>query len=927
MTGSIYPPLRLLPLSAACLMAFLGIHPVAYAADEVGIITQQRQVNVSGRGIATLRFEVENKTGQTQEFNETVDLPQGWFLLSTPAPFLLPAGSRDIRLIFLSVPRGIASGEYPIRYTVSASNNRSFNASETARVNVLGRSGLALTRLETPSNLLAGEAYKVVFQLKNKGNNPANYSLSVNDDDGYVDKISPKKLTLNAGEADTITVTGKIPKSLGESGAHQFILSAKGGGKIVEERVTIPLVARQPKGLGKYHSLYGLLTLSQSASSGSNQTQVEVALQGAIDRQGVHNISLKFRNGQSSSQRNNADQSNYNVGYQNKEWKVQIGHAGFSTGRLAGNSIAGIGAEIQYKPLNKDKKNALQLRAFSAESRSEATKKEKATGIIAQYRFNDLQVDIGGSLLNYAEEGEDKTTISSFNAGWTGEYLSIRGEFANDQQASARFLDITSQLGDVGLAANHLRGDTGFKGANEDIENNQLGFNWAINDRNRLDITARQNRSNLANDHTQAILATEEQRVNFSHLFGDELAIELAAAYILRDEKDLRDNPTTDKTTQSQSLRYRHSFDTVNISAEWEQGSRNDRINGNGSGSNKQLILDWKPANELNLSTTYSINEGLESNSSNQSLGFRGAYRFDRRRNISAFLQETQNDNTGITSDSFNLSYSHEFRNRHRLQLTANYTKSSGNGSEGFDDTNWRLQYSVPLSVPIRRRDDIGSLRGKAYFATTGEPAKNVIVDLDGQYAVTDQQGKFHYPNILAKDYELEIDSSRLDGSGYILGEKGSALAVSVNANQTERVKLQLQQGASLQGSLLTFVKDVKKAIHSTANEIQAELIEGEGLAGILIELCAMDETGCTATIQRRLTDSTGNFNFLGIAPGQWQLTVVDTKKIPKNFRLEKNNFMIDLQAGDGEKLIIKALPTEQTIKKQGPSGGFNVSG
>jgi len=50
-------------------------------------------------------------------------------------------------------------------------------------------------------------------------------------------------------------------------------------------------------------------------------------------------------------------------------------------------------------------------------------------------------------------------------------------------------------------------------------------------------------------------------------------------------------------------------------------------------------------------------------------------------------------------------------------------------------------------------------------------------------------------------------------------------------------------------------------------------------------------------------------------------------KKLPKNFRLEKNNILIDLEAGKEEILIIRALPTEQTIKKQGPSDGFSVSG
>jgi hypothetical protein len=104
-------------------------------------------------------------------------------------------------------------------------------------------------------------------------------------------------------------------------------------------------------------------------------------------------------------------------------------------------------------------------------------------------------------------------------------------------------------------------------------------------------------------------------------------------------------------------------------------------------------------------------------------------------------------------------------------------------------------------------------------------------------------------------------------------------------------------------------------------------LIEDRGLAGILMELRAVGQNSNKQSIHRRITDQSGGFDFIGIPSGQWQLNIIDLKKMPKNFRAEKTTLQVNLVEGKEQNVQIRILPTEQTIQKQGPLTGFSVSG
>jgi hypothetical protein len=897
----------------------------AFAADEVAITPSNRVFQTQGRGIVTLRFDVENRSGQTRDFIEQISLPAGWDLVSNLAPFPLAANARETRLIHVSVPRSATAGNFPVRYSVNARDNGSINGTETVNVSVDTVSSSELVMIATPPSLLGGNDYEATFQLRNTGNRAITYRLRVDDEDGYVKTVTPTTVTLQPSESSDIQVKGIIPPDITETTTHKFTLIAKGGGKVLEQDASIALISRTPKGLGKYHTLSGNLRLSYSGAgkSGGGQWQAEYQAQGALDKDGEHNVAVRLRNGQSSNTSHNDLQSEYQGRYWNDEWEVDAGHESFYAGRLSGNSVSGIGAEVTYHPKDKKGNKPLEARVFSGKSRPGIDTQEKATGAAVNYRFDELRTEIGASVLNHEKQGKPKQTITSANIGWTGSNLSVRAETAKDDDASAKAVDVTANWENIGANLNHVQGDTKFDGANADSKQTYGGITWRIDDDTTANLTANKTRDNLANDASREIRDSRSQEVKLTRKFGEERNIEISAGYRTRKEQDLRPNPTVNNTVKSAVLEYRHTVDELDWTAQWEQGKRDDKIKSSGAGSRQQLALNWRPDKQKSAGITWSRNNSLDSNTQNTAYGINGRYRINRKQDIDGYWQRSSSQD-GTKSDSLSISYRHELKNRHQLQLNTSHTRT--NAATSTKDNYWRVEYVMPLDIPLRKRNDVGTLGGFAFYADTDEPAKDMVLNLDGQYAVTDAEGKYFYPDILAKDYQLQVDPSRTDGVSYMLGEEGGVRTVKVDPGKLNRLDLPLQPGASVNGYVRTYAVN-KAAAAGKTGDVNAGLQVGDGLGGILLELQPLGDGAENRQAYKRLTDGDGSFSFLGIPPGQYQLVVVDTDKMPKHIRLEQTQFQLDLMAGEPQEIDIRAVPTEQTIQKVGPAGGLSVSG
>ena len=918
--------------------SLLVLTQVATAADEINITPAQRQITTKKLGIITLRFEVENRSGEAQQLQESLTLPTGWELITNTAPFYLASGARDVRLIHVVVPNGTPSGTYLIGYQISAQDNGGITSSQTVAIQVEEQAGIKLAAISPPSSLLSGESYDAGFLLENTGNHAVTYTLSADDDEGYITGISPRSIKLEAGESGEITVSGKIPANLAESSTYRINLSAKGGGKSTEESVTIPLISRTPKGIGKYQKLPGKLTTrytnqkhinADGSETDTSQAQVEYTARGAIDQEGKHNLEIQLRNGRdrNDSDINTKQQADYQINYSNDELEIKTGNQNFHTSNLSGNALSGIGVETVYKPKNKKQRKPLEVRAFAGQSRPHDLIKEKVSGAAVQYQVDEIEA--GASVIRHQKAQTDTEpskdeTITAVNAAWQGENTGIRTEVAKDSDAQAWSVDVNGQWHEVSANASYVSADTQFDGSNTDTKQVYANARYQIDDNTNIEANTRHTRNNLAQDQTKEIRQDKESQIKVSHSFGEERQIEVSLGHKQRTEKDLRPVATTDREIAATTLEYRHQFETFNVRAEVAHGLRKDRRKKSRHGNKQEFVFNWKPSKAIDINSNYSISNDLDSEGKATTAGINAAYKINRRNTLTGYLQRNKNDSENSHADSFEVKYSHDMKSLGTIDLSARRVNNLASDGKISHDNIMQVEYSVPLDMPIRKRTNIGSVRGKVHFAHDQRPASDVVLQMGGQYAVTDQNGEFNYPEVLAKEYPIQLDASRANTQGYMLSHNGEEATVNITPKKIAEPVLELYPASRITGKLQTYVPDSASALNIT--DSTDNLRADKGLSRVLIELRPTGEIGNRIT-HKRTTLYDGSFSFVGIPPGQWQLVVVDNDKVPANYHLEQTQFAVDLSSGGTKDILIRALPIAQTIKKNGPDNGFNVVG
>lgn len=919
--------------------SLLVLAQAATAADEVTITPRQRQVSIDKPGIITLKFEVENRSGQTQQFQESLSLPEGWELVTNTAPFQLTNGAREVRLVHISAPRGTASGAYKITYHVAANNNGSITNSQTVTVQMQEQAGIKLTAPTPPGSLLGGESYDFEFLVANTGNHPVTYTLSGHDEEGYITKVEPRQLTLQPGSSAAVKVNGSIPRDIEETTAYKLSLQARGGGKLAEESVTIPLISRTPKGIGKFQKLPGKLTSrytrqqqrqENGSTSDTTQAQIEYYARGAIDQDAQHNLEIRLRNGMDSSSTglDNRQQAAYQINYEAEEWQVKTGHHTFSASSLSGNALSGIGAEATYTPNNGERQKPLKVKAFTGQSRAGDTNKEKVAGAAVQYQWDEF--DSGASIIRHqkaatATEAAKQETIAAIEGSWRGEQMGVHTEIAKDNDAKAWRIEANGQWQSLGVNLSHLQADTQFDGGSTDTKQSFANTRYQIDEQTSLETRSRQIRNNLAQDQTKEIRQDKEHEIRVNRRLGSEQQIEISLGHSRREERDLRTTPTTDRDIQTTTLSYQHQFDDISIQAGASQGSRTDRIKTSSQGNKQELVVNWQLNREISLNANYAHSRNLDSDGVTSSVGMNTTYKPNKKSALSAYVQRNQNHGEGTHSNSVEIRYNHDLKRWGSVGISTRKIDSQTADGKTDHDNITQVEYGVPLDMPIGKRDDIGSVKGEVRYAADQRPASEVVVQMGGQYAVTDQKGEFSYPDVLAKEYKIQIDGSRANTQGLMLSQDGADTNVTVQPNQTVKPKLELHPASRISGKLLTYTVDTTAAVLDPGNSGSA-LKADQGLGMVLIELQPVGEIG-KRIVHKRTTLHDGSFSFVGIPPGQWQLVVTDTNKLPPNYRLEQSQFTVDLTAGSAKDIQIRAIPSTQGIKKTGPSGGFSVTG
>jgi hypothetical protein len=896
------------------------------------LVAQQRgvQVRLSGqelfetepKKVLTTTFQVTNTSDEELEFISDVKLPEGWKLIIPSFPFRLAPNATEIRLVSFFIPQTALAGKYEITYLVRSNRYPAISDLVRIYVVVLSVTKLQAKLLQTPEQVIAGDDYEARFSVINESNIENIVIIKINSGQDLPYTVEPERLKLAPGESKTVTVVVKTDKKIKRGFKHHLKLTVQAledEKMIGQARSTVDIIPRITGEVDRFHRIPAKITfrtVGQRAEEKKTRFQGEFSGIGPLDEEGDKQIEFFFRGPdtlEDSSMFGQRDR--YFAGYRSKSLDLLLGDYYYSLSHLTEQTLDGMGVEGNLRI------GDFGLRAYHTKTRW-LDPEEKETGIHFDYLLRD-KYRIGINLFGNKSDIEDAQIASLQGNLEPLENTNIEFEWAYGRQDkehdNAYWLNLYGSRSWVTYVMEYIYAEPDFPGYYQDKEYISGNFFFPIKKPFTLNVTLRQEKDNLDMDRSAEsadLRRFGQLGLNYAFKTGTTLSIE--SRY--RTSEDRLPDPDFDYRELTFRGQLGQSFQKLFFNVSAELGKTKDRLKDQTSdvgiyegtayfmpthnqtyGGYVRYSRHGDPENEDRIT----MNTGLTS-----------SFQIGKKARFN--LKIERYDCMGTDSGDrhiVDLGLSYLFFDKINMSARGRHTLYSSN-SDQEDETAFIVDFTIPFGLPVGRKKSVGMLEGYLCDQETGQAIPNAILRLSGVPAVTDSDGEFTFPALKPGTFYLDIDSASI-GLERIPVQK-TPMEVDIEGGKETSIEIGITKSADLSGKVLVYrfaKKDTRQkyAVREDKDsrvpeDTEKELVEGYGLANVLLEFKSESETW------RVLTDRKGRFSFDGVRPGQWTLTVY-ADNLPQYHYLEKNTFEIELAPGEKKEMEIRVLPRKRTIQ------------
>ncbi|UHD14942.1 peptidase associated/transthyretin-like domain-containing protein [Thiocapsa bogorovii] len=954
---------RLRPGLGPLAWIFLGLllvgSPLLAQARGVDVRPMESRVfTVDPREVVTVVFQVANQTGQPNDFEGRLLMPEGWRAITPEFPFSLPAGGSVMRLVSFFVPERIAAGEYRVSYQVGLRGRGGALGGSTLAVRVRPVFKLQVDILDMPNIAIANEPYQATFQIGNYSNTALTVGFGAQS--SRESKIEPSagSMTLAAGEVRPVELTIK-PPAITEPTRDEISLTTTASTPGLETPLSDTAkksVETLPRMTGKetpYHSMKTYFTRRVGGSwSGKNDgddgagVQLEWSGSGALDNTNERFLSFLLRWPGLNDETVFGQDSWFYLDYRGRDFDVTLGDASYGLSPLTEMGVSGRGARFAWRG-ERWEVSAYHVGSFDFGDDEEDFDGHQ-TGLGATYALTPTWL----VALNYLDQTD--------NLNGHNRILGLRQKAALGPEL-ALDVEVAGSTGDAGSGAAFwgdlvklgapwryrltlLYASPDYAGYYQNQDRAYLDVNYAPEDRPwSLRAFYHYNRyhddeppDDEDGDDFVVDLDTdnwgwyspdsEEHEAGIGVNWRTPSDSSYRAELRYRQRNDLNPAPTFDETENILRLGYAKSFKDLNLSLNTsvDVGQKLDRVTGERSMTDAYRgSLFWRPTKRLNLGAYLFLeNQAAASFDEEPSMtaGVSANLVIDARSNLSLDVQG-QNYN-GQNSVIANAQYSYLRENGDMIRVQARhgsrYAETYDNGMDM--DNSLMVSYTVPIEVPTLRRKDVATLRGRAFDQETGKGLANVVLKMDRLVAITDANGYFMFPSVRLGVYQLTLAGGRLPVGMIPLVEMPQEVNLFFDAGVP--VNLPFIRGATIDGkvqlyepdpSLLpsqTFVQ-VGRGVKAPPPPTSEELKPSRGLGGILVEVRSGEQ------VYRRLTNGNGEFRFAGLQPGTWTVTI-DPEKLPENATIEETGYTLEVEPSADQEVEFRVELKIRTMRMLG---------
>ncbi len=921
--------------SSSLVLALVGILALGQASPGLGEAVSPGGITISGPDSlacdsgATVSFllRVEAPAGEEGSYPEILEHPLAWKAVLGPKirNFAMEQGA--LRLLAFQIPLDTPPGNYPLRYALDHPEGV---IEKRVEVRVPARPGLRVKVLDRPSLLIAGEEGRIRFLVSNRGNTDLDLQLEVTCRSGWPVALSQSRIHIPAGMSRSVAARVWAPTGLDHKMRPHIRFSARAAAPHQDLRtesaeLLLDAVPRISRGTDPWRRLPTELQLLANLSPDGTGLSGQWRGRGHLDGQGRHELDILLRGPDSRGFGAFGRREEYRAALRSPGATVYLGDGAYSLSPLTRGPLRSRGAELSL-----DTPGGLRSGAFLIERPGGAKQREvgaylgSRTGEGDRWRLNFLgkPSGSGGGNLNVG--------MASLEAAF-----SLTEDLASELEASlsrdgatggAYRILLSKHLGSLRYRLERIYASEDFRGSYRDHDYLSGEMGASLGDSWNLHFLGRRWKRKV---YDQGLVHPGwEHRAEMGVQHRPRRGVVLGLSGILADHR----SSAVGKDWREGLLRMESGLtgSGLSLGLRLEMGERR----GDSSGVPNELL-------RATLSARTQLRSWL-------SLSLAGT-----RNRVTGGLNGGTSDTGQITllatpnaRMSFSLrasasEYRFQTHSRYRqVDLTGRYRISRAFwldmqarlGQSGDRDWEPSLMVGITrsLGLPLARTARLAHLEGRIVDRESGRDAgvADLLLRLDDHTAVTDEDGRFSFPNIPAGDYRLDLPRPSL-GVGQALVEK-APLRVSLDEGDRREIQLSVARTSTLSGHILLYATSESRNRPGGRPEglylegrgrtnwsedegadpplLDENLLEMGGQEGVLLRLSGQGR------IFYRLSDAQGRFQFEELPPGAWLLEVEDAP-LPANHFLEEKLFAFELLPGENALRDFRILPSFRPVR------------
>lgn len=880
---------------------------------EVKLIDKQVKELMPGSSFNIVLMLV-NGSEKAKEFRLKITVPQSWSLLTDYSSVRVAKKSQQIKVLSFYIQKTTKVGNDEIIVEAFNATDNEDLGKQKIQVRVKPIYEIEVKTLETPDYVFSGDSLKVHFRIRNLSNIKATIdALTINgklienktytiEVDSFINVTIPTSTSKDIvyftrkGVSLTATVVEQPEISITNSYAFDVIPSNK---------VKFDAYNRFPI------RVTGLLVSDNSSGVKENGYMLDVRAKGLISSQKNRALEFHLRAPSKSGNPVFGLNEEYYLKYSSPHWNLAVGDNNYRLTDLTESSRYGRGAGLEFMLKSLTLGGFYNLPKFYPNVKSIYS----VYGSISP--FKKLKINVGLLNKTFATDSiPDKSFVTDSVATLMTasvsmsllKSISLDVEYAmgktTGKSTAAYKASLRINKSKYRSYVNYTWADPDFPGYFSDSRYFSTGISTSIIPKSSFSLNYEFNHANLALD-TLYSNAPLTSNMSFSGMFRIRKKHNLGFAVYMRSREDRMENKLFNYKEMTGRIILQSKFKRFELSLYGEFGKIDNLLEPTeGELTNiykSYLSLLFRFNKNVSLDAFANYQGGKYYQQGGEKALFYGAtFNAHIRKKLdvlveyqSNFALEEYNKDRSLLSSRIKFA----LNRNHEIGFSANYNLVKNTLDQ--KDLSIVVNYNYTINVPISRKKNIGSLKGRV-LNNGVMSVEGIIFILAGNKTLTDKNGYFEFPVVRVGTYLMIIDYSH-SGIGTI-AERAGPYKIDITPGQTTDFEISLTKSARITGEIV---------IQEDANKNNRNYVENkEKLGNLIIEVSKGDE------IYRIYTDKNGAFSFNDLRTGKWQLKIYETG-IPEGYQLLRNLYQLELSSGQVKNVEVYIKKKTRKIKFQ----------